>query len=97
MSTDEAPPLTLEAADPQDLADILAALTVVGHYASDAGLDESKERIRSLRKRLVLENREHAEALVVMDELGLVAVDDADLMIGVRNIIRGDDAGHGED
>lgn len=83
--------LTLESADPQDLVDILCGLTALGSYSANVGLDDQADRIDSLRSRLIVENREIAEALVLLDDVGATAVGDEELVEGVRSVLRGDD------
>lgn len=58
------PTMTLDAADPQDFTDVICGLTALGGYAASAGLDDDADRIAQLRKRLIIENRGIAEAVV---------------------------------
>lgn len=56
--------LTLEAADEQDLADLLCGLTAIGQYLNSAGMNDDTERIRLLRRRLIRENEALSEDML---------------------------------
>lgn len=84
--------LTLEAADEQDLADVISGLTVIGSYSASAGLDSDADRINSIRRRLILENRELAESLIHGDVVA-TGTDPESFHDGIREILdesRGD-------
>lgn len=78
--------LNIEDADAQDLADIISGLTVIGGYCDSAGLDTDLGRIVSLRRLLVLENRELARGLVE-SEVNTPGSDRSSVIDGVEKIL----------
>lgn len=83
--------LRLEAADPQDLADLLCGLTALGGYAAAAGFDDDADRIETLRRRLIIENEALARHMLAAEYVTTGADPDA-FIEGVREIVDGDDA-----
>lgn len=78
--------LELTDADEQDLTDIICGLTAIGGYCSDAGMDEDADRIKSIRKRVIIENRELAYA-IIDGEVTLSGVDPEGFKDGIREIL----------
>lgn len=81
--------LSLDGGDAQDLADIICGLTVIGAYSANAGLDADADRIASLRRRLILENRELAEAMLDADPI-TTGTDPQGFTEGIREILEAD-------
>lgn len=81
--------LTLADGDPQDLADLVCGLTAIGGYSAKAGLDDDAERIDHLRRRLVLENRDLAEAMLAADYV-TTGADPESFEQGIRDILDGE-------
>ena len=86
----DADPLTLDAADVQDFADIMSGLTVIGYYNYSEGLIEQSDRFLALRRRVVLENRALAERFLDAEPI-VDQVDGSDMKIGVREILEGEE------
>lgn len=78
--------LTLDSADPQDLADVVCGLTVIGAYSRSAGLDEDADRVNILRRRVVLENEDLSRALLDAD-IVTTGVDSNAVVEGIREIL----------
>lgn len=78
--------VVLQDADPQDLADVICGLTVIGQYSANAGLDDDASRINALRRRLILENRAVAEALLEAD-VTTTGTDPEGFMDGIAEIL----------
>lgn len=80
--------LTLDAADPQDLADVVCGLTAIGGYVSSAGMDEDAERIKHLRRRIVIENADLARTML-SSEYVTTGANPQEFEEGVRDILDG--------
>ena len=78
--------LDLTDADEQDLTDIICGLTAIGGYCSNAGLDEDADRIKSLRKRVIIENPELAYR-IADGEVTTSGVDPESFKDGIREIL----------
>lgn len=78
--------LTLDDADPQDLADVICGLTAIGGYSAQAGLDDDAARIGLLRRRLVIENEDLARDLLASDYV-TTGADPAEFEQGIRDIL----------
>lgn len=96
MTTDPTDDLNLDAADAQDLTDLISGLTAIGGYAAQAGLGDDASRIASLRRRLIIENRELAETLLAADPV-TTGADAESFKTGIQDILDEADGGEGGD
>lgn len=79
--------IILEDADAQDFLDVVCGLTVLGAYSSNAALEEDADRFRSLRRRIIVENREVARAVVDAEDFITTGVDPNTTIEGIRQIL----------
>lgn len=78
--------LALDGADPQDLADVVCGLTAIGGYVASAGLGDDAERIKHLRRRLIIENGDLARDLLASDYV-TTGADPQEFEQGIQDIL----------
>lgn len=82
--------LTLEAADEQDLADLLCGLTAIGQYLNSAGMNDDVERIQFLRRRLIRENEALSEDMLDAEPI-TSGVDPTSFLDGIEDILKSEE------